>query len=78
MRGKGKHGPRTVGSLRELIAGLPDDTPICMRWADGAKDCEGDELGQFFEPYPRLRGFDVRSPKKEPVLQVRVDMQWLD
>ena len=72
MSGRASRDPRTVGRLRELIAGLPDETPVCLRWAKDAKDLDCNT-----EPYPRLRGFDVASPKTGPVLQVRVAMQWL-
>lgn len=43
----------TVGSLRQMIADLPSETPVCPRFADSA--CVSD-----LDPSIALIGFDVR------------------
>jgi hypothetical protein len=45
----------TVGKLREVIAGLPDDAPVHIRFSDPAGNCDG-EPGVSLEWFERSGG----------------------
>ena len=61
---------QTVGDIRKLIEGLPDDAFYSPDWADGPP---GDA-----EPAVTVVGFEVREGGNEKYLSVLVGIEYLD
>jgi hypothetical protein len=61
----------TVGSLRYLLEGLDDLTPIGVQWEDG--EVPGDHA-----PAVQVFGFEKRVHDGEPCVTVRCGLVWLE
>jgi hypothetical protein len=61
----------TVGSLRFLLEGLDDMTPIGVEWERGY-------IPNDHAPAVRVFGFQRERFAGEPVVKVLVGLQWMD